>query len=941
MTTETIHIVVREDGSRVVKRNIEDIGKAADDAAGFLDTMKNVLLSIAAGGVIAGLLKMADTYTTIQNRLRLVTAGTENLARVTKELQGIANSTRTDFAATAELYSRMATSSKELGLSQKDLLTFTKSLNQAIVLSGASAEEAAGGLRQLSQGMASGTLRGDELNSVMENFPKVADVISEGLGITRGELRKLGAEGKITANDIIDAFKKAEKSLGEDFAKTVPTVGQAFTVLKNNFLTFIGELDQSLGITKAFSEMIITISNNLNTLIPILAGVAVAIATAFAPGIISAFASQIRGLFLLISAHPLGALATVIAGVVTALFMMRDQIKLGIDDTTTLGDLMRAIWEQVVPAIQELWATIKSFYQLYVDITKSALGIVSDSFDGMFSDVESGWLGVVRAVARTTDAILGLLLGLADGAMRIFASVAAGVSTLFSNAARQIKAVMDGDFAEALSIGAQQLNVVKQTGVNIGEAMGKGLDTGFGAMMEGGFESKLNKAIKRAQEIGKDRQKPGGDLIGGGPSLVKPPIDEDAAKKAAKELERLKNALQNVMDEADPVGAATRRLAEAQNILTRAVKAGLIEQQKADEVYSRLKDLMKDQLDPLGALNRELDENIALLKLSNNERQIEGDILMFTEQLKRDGVILTKEETAALRAKLTVEQELARIAQAKDSMRSQTKGGRDEEFASGSEALKQLMEEGGVTGGDKFNIVNQLLGGSLDDTQAMFDAQMEQFAEYYARIAELRDLDVLNAKEASDAIAAIKRAELEVTLNRTEQALGAAAGLMQSNSKKAFEVGRAAAIGQAIVNTYTGATAAFQSAAAIPYVGWIMAPIAAAGAIAAGMAQVSAIRSQQMPAYRTGGSYTVGGSGGVDSQTVAFRASPGEQVSINTPAQARAMERMAEMAERGGGRGDFTQNVTIVQQGKPDRKTAGQQARAVRKQTQAEYERVK
>ena len=101
-------------------------------------------------------------------------------------MQGIANATRSDFEATSELYARLANSSKELGVGQEQLLKFTKILNQAIVLSGASAEEAAGGIRQLAQGMASGTLRGDELNSVMENFPKVADIIAQGLGVTRG-----------------------------------------------------------------------------------------------------------------------------------------------------------------------------------------------------------------------------------------------------------------------------------------------------------------------------------------------------------------------------------------------------------------------------------------------------------------------------------------------------------------------------------------------------------------------------------------------------------------------------------------------------------------------------------------------------------------------------------------------------------------------------------
>src|SRR3546814_54267 len=164
-----------------------------------------------------------------------------------------------------------------------------------------------------------------------------------------------------------------------------------------------------------------------------------------------------------------------------------------------------------------------------------------------------------------------------------------------------------------------------------------------------------------------------------------------------------------------------------------------------------------------------------------------------------------------------------------------------------------------------------------------------------AIIEQFRQQDVANEELASQAKRAIKQQEMDMYLQRTSDALGAASGLMKSNSKEAFRIGQAAAIGQAIVNTYTAATTAYQSAAAIPYVGWILGPVAAAGAIAAGMAQVSAIRSQQMPAYRTGGTYTIGGSGGIDSQVVSFRGTPGETVSINPPAQANAMSNIEQL----------------------------------------------
>lgn len=447
-------------------------------------------------------------------------------------------------------------------------------------------------------------------------------------------------------------------------------------------------------------------------------------------------------------------------------------------------------------------------------------------------------------------------------------------------------------------------------------------------------EAKTLKALQDAEKLG-----------AGGPQIDWTKLGRDPSKgrkgpDPAKELERLQHQLDSVLGSINPVLNAQKDLEHAQEIFTKSIDKGLISQKEAAHYMEIYKERLQDQLDPLGEVNRELSEQIRIEGMLNDQREIAGKMLSITEQLKRSSIKLTTEETAALEEQLRVLQETEMVTAAKQGFSSQTRKSRDKQAGIDTKALSELVASGELGGGDKFNILNQLLGGTLDDTQAAFDAQTEQFAEYYTRVAELRTADVLNAKEASDAIVAIKRAELDANLSRTEKALGAAAGLMQSNSKEAFRVGQAAAIGQAIVNTYTAATAAYQSAAAIPYVGWLLGPAAAAGAIAAGMAQVSAIRSQQMPAYRTGGSLTVGGNGGIDSQVVSLRATPGEKIDINTPAQARALERMGndeQQEQRRGGR--VVQNLTIVQQGKPDRKTGPQTARLVRKSTQKAFER--
>ncbi len=248
-------------GIQVVDRHLTVVENRADSVR---RKLSGLFAGLSTALLVRELAQAADAYTNLQNRLGTVTEGQRQLGIVTEEVFAIANRTRSAFDATAEVYARIGASAKELGRTQLQLLGFTESLNQAVVLSGASAQEASAGLIQLSQGLASGALRGDELRSVLEQLPEVADVIAKGLGVTRGELRLLGAEGKITADIVLDSFASARKELSERFAKTVPTISQSFVVLRNNFVQFVGELDQANGASAGVSRAIILLAENLD-----------------------------------------------------------------------------------------------------------------------------------------------------------------------------------------------------------------------------------------------------------------------------------------------------------------------------------------------------------------------------------------------------------------------------------------------------------------------------------------------------------------------------------------------------------------------------------------------------------------------------------------------------------------------------------------------------
>lgn len=177
--------------------------------------------------------RLADQFQNMENRLAVVARSAGDLEYTQRRLGEIAQETRVGVTDTAEMYARYAFALKDAGKTTNELLDFTRALQKAVVLSGASTSEAAGALRQFSQGLAADALRGQELNSVMEQMPPLADLIARSLGVTTGELRKLAEQGKITREVAFNAVMEGMTELDERFQKTEPTITQGFTQMRN------------------------------------------------------------------------------------------------------------------------------------------------------------------------------------------------------------------------------------------------------------------------------------------------------------------------------------------------------------------------------------------------------------------------------------------------------------------------------------------------------------------------------------------------------------------------------------------------------------------------------------------------------------------------------------------------------------------------------------
>lgn len=214
-------------------------------------------------------LKYADSYTELQNRMRLVTDSQNEMVAATNTVFDISLRTNQAVGATSEVYQRFAKNADTLKISQQQVAELTETVSKAVAMSGASAASAEAALMQFGQAMAGGELRGAELNSVMEQTPALAQAIADGLGVSVGALKDMGKNGELQISKVIEALQKAKDTVDTDFEKRVKTLSMSFTNLETSMIQFVGQVDSTYGVTQKLAEGVDFVSENLETLIKV------------------------------------------------------------------------------------------------------------------------------------------------------------------------------------------------------------------------------------------------------------------------------------------------------------------------------------------------------------------------------------------------------------------------------------------------------------------------------------------------------------------------------------------------------------------------------------------------------------------------------------------------------------------------------------------------
>ncbi len=388
----------------------EQFGRAKTQLVAFLAAFE-------FAGRLREVIELADAWNQMGARLKLATAGTNEYKVAQAALFEIAQRMGVPLQETTALYGKLQQSVRMLGGEQKDALTITESISQALRISGASATEAQASLLQFGQALAAGVLRGEEFNSVVENSPRLAQALADGLNVPIGRLRKLAEEGRLTADVVVQALLSQKDKLAAEYASMPATVSQSIERVRNAFGQWVQKMDESTGMTKKLSEALTWLAQNMDTVMKWLTvikdvGLAVLIYR-FLPALVTAW--QTAGAAAVLAANatasawatanPTISAAVATVGVLKTAFVVLGAFLVGWEIGTWLSEKFEIVRkagifmvEVLVKAVEQLQYRWEAFAAIFTSDTiaeatkrhEARLAEMNRIFGEMYADAAKG-----------------------------------------------------------------------------------------------------------------------------------------------------------------------------------------------------------------------------------------------------------------------------------------------------------------------------------------------------------------------------------------------------------------------------------------------------------------------------------------------------------------------------------------------------------------------
>lgn len=294
---------------------LEEVENQTRRTGGAAEFMKSKFMhaaaAVGAALSIKNIIGLADAMTQTEARLNLITGDLEKTAALQDQIMASANRSRASYQSTADAVAKMGIMAKDAFNNTDELVAFTELINKQFTIAGASVAGQEAAMMQLTQAMASGVLRGEELNSIFEQAPTIIQTIADHLGVSVGEIRAMAAEGQITAQVVKDAMLSSADEINAQFSAMPYTFSQVWTMMQNILLEAFGPLIQVIGAGAQW------IYENWAAIEPVLVGVATAVAILTAAYLVHTAATWLqveanRALIISLLSNPILWIAVVI-----------------------------------------------------------------------------------------------------------------------------------------------------------------------------------------------------------------------------------------------------------------------------------------------------------------------------------------------------------------------------------------------------------------------------------------------------------------------------------------------------------------------------------------------------------------------------------------------------------------------------------------------------
>lgn len=700
-------------GLNKIAQSLDSLEGKASRVGGYFRTLFALDMARRAVG---GVIKLADAYADLEAKTRLASGKNDLLTISMDKVFRAANRARTDVGAFGKTVLAIAGATANMNLGFDASIRMTETLSKMMRLGGSSTAEARSSVTQYGQAMRKGKLDSDEFRSVMENSLPLQQALAKQLGISTDQLSKFSKAGKITRSVMVDALIKSADEVDRQFAMMSMRVADAWTVIHNSATKFVGEMR----LNEKIAPILLFIADHFDVIAKSAMVAANVIGTFFVRKGIAFAIEGLTKLAALMVANPFLVLTYGIVAAVAALRIFGAEWKVANDGVATFRDLfdelasnLTDVFDTVLGMIGEGIENLAAMFGELIDLSDISFkdivvfgAIMADKFIVIITFMKDTVINLFAAMAeQAINAVNKMIDGINDLGTRL--SKTRHFVGLITNeykgtdldpnvndadrkkawdvVTRDHGAGWDGrrsmaDLKNAAEL-AEQLSRVRYQAATDQMYGGKALGSvpnpfsgsssalltkdedaleklRVGVMnptISGRAEDAVLSFFERVEKRALGRKPDDRRGLGEAGKAGEPPVDEKARKareKALRDYEALESSISVVYK-------AELELANAQEVLNKAMDMGIVTQERAAFVMARKREMLEAQLDPYQEMIRLLDREVIQTKNLNGDWNISADLLARLSKLRNDGVEVTNDEIVSLAALMRLQRGLS------------------------------------------------------------------------------------------------------------------------------------------------------------------------------------------------------------------------------------------------------------------------------------------